>query len=126
VAPQRETIYVRLSDFDHRHFGYPRFLCILCLLQPAGRRRTLLVPALHPFGGYAECTRDLQAGLVHYSRCFSFGVSWHYDRRRSNSALGIDAKRRITIACNGAGGRVGFEINAYRAGPLMRVVEAVE
>lgn len=29
---------------------------------------------------------------------------------------------RITIACNGAGGRVGFEINTYRAGPLMRDV----
>ena len=25
-------------------------------------------------------------------------------------------------ACNGAGGRVGFEVNAYRAGPLMRSV----
>ncbi len=30
--------------------------------------------------------------------------------------------RDVTIACNGAGGRVGFEINAYRAGPLMRDV----
>ncbi|MDX1930517.1 MAG: hypothetical protein SFV81_28595, partial [Pirellulaceae bacterium] len=29
---------------------------------------------------------------------------------------------RVTIACNGAGGRVGFEINASRAGPLMRNV----
>jgi len=28
----------------------------------------------------------------------------------------------ITNACNGAGGRVGFEIKAYRAGPLMRNV----
>ncbi len=28
----------------------------------------------------------------------------------------------VTIACNGAGGRVGFEINASRAGPLMRDV----
>jgi hypothetical protein len=32
------------------------------------------------------------------------------------------AKLAITIACNGAGGRVGFEINASRAGPLMRAV----
>jgi len=31
--------------------------------------------------------------------------------------------RAYTIACNGAGGRVGFEIDASRAGPLMRVVE---
>ncbi len=31
-------------------------------------------------------------------------------------------KNGITIACNGAGGRVGFEINASRAGPLMRNV----
>ncbi len=30
--------------------------------------------------------------------------------------------RDVTIACNGAGGRVGFEIKAYRAGPLMRTV----
>jgi hypothetical protein len=29
---------------------------------------------------------------------------------------------RRTIASNGAGGRVGFEINAFRAGPLMRSV----
>jgi hypothetical protein len=31
-------------------------------------------------------------------------------------------QQQITIACNGAGGRVGFEINASRAGPLMRDV----
>ncbi len=31
-----------------------------------------------------------------------------------------------TIACNGAGGRVGFEINASRAGPLMRDVRTTE
>ena len=29
-------------------------------------------------------------------------------------------KMRRIIARNGAGGRVGFEINAYRADPLMR------
>lgn len=28
----------------------------------------------------------------------------------------------VTIACNGAGSRVGLEINASRAGPLMRSV----
>jgi len=28
----------------------------------------------------------------------------------------------VPIACNGAGGWVGFEIDAYRVGPLMRVV----
>ena len=33
---------------------------------------------------------------------------------------------RVTIACNGAGGRVGFEINASRAGPLMRTVLSLE
>jgi hypothetical protein len=38
----------------------------------------------------------------------------------------LRANDRRTIACNGAGGRVGFEINAYRAGPLMRVVRHVE
>jgi hypothetical protein len=32
------------------------------------------------------------------------------------------AKTAVTIACNGAGGRVGFDINASRAGPLMRTV----
>ena len=36
--------------------------------------------------------------------------------------LSHNPDRRITIACNGAGGRVGFEINTYLAGPLMRVV----
>ena len=34
----------------------------------------------------------------------------------------VATKKRRTIACNGAGGRVGFEINASRAGPLMRNV----
>jgi hypothetical protein len=33
-----------------------------------------------------------------------------------------DGTKRRTIACNGAGGRVGFEINVSRAGPLMRSV----
>jgi len=28
----------------------------------------------------------------------------------------------VPIACNGAGGRVGFEISASRAGPLMLFV----
>ena len=37
-------------------------------------------------------------------------------------ALPFDPSWRITIACNGAGGRVGLEINASRAGPLMRIV----
>jgi hypothetical protein len=32
------------------------------------------------------------------------------------------SRLRVTIACNGAGGRVGFEINTLRVGPLMRVV----
>ena len=31
-------------------------------------------------------------------------------------------QRRTTIACNGAGGGVGFEIIASRAGPLLQVV----
>ena len=31
-----------------------------------------------------------------------------------------DVREGRTIACNGAGGRVGFEINASSAGPLMR------
>ncbi len=31
-------------------------------------------------------------------------------------------KHGRTNACNGTGGRVGFEINAYFAGPLMRDV----
>jgi hypothetical protein len=31
--------------------------------------------------------------------------------------------RRETIACNGASGRVGFEINASPAGPLMHAHE---
>ncbi len=32
----------------------------------------------------------------------------------------------ITIACNGAGGRVGFEVSINLAGPLMRyVIESV-
>ncbi len=31
----------------------------------------------------------------------------------------------VTIACNGAGGRVGFEINASRAGTLMRSVRCI-
>ncbi len=35
--------------------------------------------------------------------------------------LGEKESCHVTIACNGAGGRVGFEINASRAGPLMRV-----
>ncbi len=33
-----------------------------------------------------------------------------------------DGEHGVTTACNGAGGRVGFGINASRAGPLMRVV----
>ena len=36
--------------------------------------------------------------------------------------LSVPPEKQITIACNGAGGRVGFEINAFRAGPLMRNV----
>jgi hypothetical protein len=36
--------------------------------------------------------------------------------------LSVPPEKQITIACNGAGGRVGFEINAFRAGPLMRSV----
>jgi len=36
--------------------------------------------------------------------------------------VSVPPETQITIACNGAGGRIGFEINAYRAGPLMRVV----
>jgi len=38
---------------------------------------------------------------------------------------GLTRHRGVPIACNGAGGRVGFEINASRAGPLMRVVMAL-
>lgn len=43
-----------------------------------------------------------------------------FEKRARGSAR--DSKRGRTIAFNGAGGRVGFEINASRAGPLMRVV----
>jgi len=35
------------------------------------------------------------------------------------------ANKKITIACNGAGGRVGFETNASRAGPMMRNVRQI-
>ncbi len=33
-----------------------------------------------------------------------------------------EPENQITIACNGAGGRVGFENKTPRAGPLMRIV----
>ena len=42
-----------------------------------------------------------------------------------DAQLSIAANAR-TIAFNGAGGRAGFDINAFRAGPLMRSVPAVK
>jgi hypothetical protein len=41
---------------------------------------------------------------------------------RSSSTGFIGSPRRRTIACNVAGGRAGFEVAAFRVGPLMRSV----
>ena len=42
-------------------------------------------------------------------------------KRYTAADLLLIAKSCRTIACNGAGGRVGFDVNTSRAGPLMRV-----
>ena len=54
---------------------------------------------------------------------FPCGRSFSY---RGLSSHKLGGMPDIPIACNGAGGRVGFEINASRAGPLMRAGSSQE
>ncbi len=67
--------------------------------------------------GHALPTNGLHPDLSIGELFFANAIYRPANQVKHNSTPG-----QITIACNGAGGRVGFEIIACRAGPLMRFV----
>ena len=59
---------------------------------------------------------DLGVGKLFFAKAI------HHSANEGENDYFDYTRDQITIASNGAGGRVGFEFNASRAGPLMRVV----
>ncbi|MFO0941035.1 MAG: hypothetical protein U0930_09725 [Pirellulales bacterium] len=75
------------------------------------------------WSGALECPRDHRdydfwLWMLNESGCKKDLIS-DTDLEPTSSSI---PERQITIACNGAVGRAGFEINTSRAGPLMRNV----